>query len=161
MQDGEKNLAECAKTYCLIGFTVADAFSASWYLKYKYNQLLPVTYLREQFNANWKPLVQNPAFPDYTSTSATVGGAVPLVLATIFGDVAFVDKTQLGSALYTPDGGPFVLPERTFDSLTKAGEEEAISGIFGGIHFRRACDLGLVSGRCVGNTMLLRLHFGF
>ncbi len=161
LQDGEKNLAECAKTYCLLGFTVADAFSVSWYLKYKYNQLLPVTYLREQFDAYWKPLVQNPAFPDYTSASATVGGAAPLVLITLFGDVAFVDKTQLGSALYTPDGGPFVLPERTFDSLTKAGEEEAMSGIFGGIHFRRACDLGLVSGRCVGNTLLSRLHFGF
>ncbi|MEO6040109.1 MAG: vanadium-dependent haloperoxidase [Saprospiraceae bacterium] len=161
LQDSTKNLAICAKAYCLVGCTVADAFSASWYLKYKYNELLPATYLHEQFSASWKPLVDNPPFPDYTSASATVGGAVPLVLLAIFGEVAFVDRTQLGSALYTPDGGPFVLPEREFETLTKAGEEEAISGVFGGINFRRAGELGLQSGRCVGNTVLSRLHFGF
>ncbi len=161
LQDGEKNLAECAKTYCLVGLTVADAFSVSWSLKYKYNQLLPVTYLKEQFSGSWKPLVNNPPYPDYTSAAATVGGAVPIVLTTMLGDIAFVDKTQLGTALYTPDGGPYVLPERSFESLTKAGEEEAESGILSGIHFRRACDLGLASGRCVGNTVLSRLNFGF
>ncbi len=161
LQDGEKNLAECAKAYCLVGCAVADAFSASWYLKYKYNQLLPVTYVREQINPNWKPWVFNPPFPEYTSESAVVGGAVPTVLASLLGDVDFIDKTQLGTALYTPDGGPFVLPERAFTSLTKAGEEQAMSGIRSGIHFRRACELGLQSGRCVGNTLLSRLHFGF
>jgi len=161
LQNGEKNLAECARAYCLVGCTLADAFSVCWYLKYKYNQLLPVTYIREQINPNWKPWVYNPPFPEYTSAAATVGGAVPIVLASVLGDIAFVDRTQLGSALYTPDGGPFVLPERAFTSLTKAGEEQAISGLYGGIHFRRACELGLQSGRCVGHTLLSRLHFGF
>lgn len=161
LKDGEKNLAECAKAYCLVGYAVADAFSASWYLKYKYNQLLPVTYVREQINPNWKPWVYNPPFPEYTSAAAAVGGAVPVVLSSLLGDIDFVDRTQLGSALYTPDGGPFVLPERAFPSLTKAGEEQAISGIRAGIHFRHACELGLQSGRCVGNSLLSRLHFGF
>ncbi len=161
LEESDKNLAECAKTYCLVGCAVADAFSICWYSKYKYNQLLPATYVREQINPNWKPWVYNPPFPEYTSAAATVGGAVPVVLVSLFGDHAFVDRTQLGSALYTPDGGPFVLPERAFTSFTQAGEEQAMSGIYGGINFRRACELGLQSGRCVGLTLVSHLHFGF
>ncbi len=161
LADGENNLAACAKTYCLVGCAVADAFSVTWYLKYKYNQLLPVTYVREQINPNWKPWINNPPYPEYTSAAAAAGGAVPVVLLSVMEDVAFVDRTQLGSALYTPDGGPFVLPERPFLSLTMAGEEQATSGIRGGIQFRRACTLGLQTGRCVGNAVASRLHFGF
>ncbi len=161
LQDGEKNLAECAKTYCLAGLAIADAFVVSWNLKYKYNQMLAATYVKEQFSANWKPLVNNPPYPDYISTSAAVGGAAPLVLTAQLGEEEFIDKTQLGTALYTPDGGPFVLPERTFESLIKAGEEEAESGVLSGIHFRRACEEGLASGRCIGNTVLSQLNFGF
>ena len=161
LADGENNLAECAKAYCLVGSAVADAFSVTWHLKYKYNQLLPVTYVREQINPNWKPWINNPSYPEYTSAAAAMGGAVPVVLASVLEDVAFVDRTQLGSALYTPDGGPFVLPERPFLSLTAAGEEQAMSGLRGGTQFRRACELGLQSGRCVGNAVASRLLFGF
>ncbi|MDX2134554.1 MAG: vanadium-dependent haloperoxidase [Saprospiraceae bacterium] len=155
------NLAECAKTYALTGFAVSDAFSSSWFMKYKFFLLRPATYITETIDPNWTALVGTPPYPDYTSGSSTVGGAVPVVLSYIFGDIGFVDRTHVGSPLYTPDGGPFVLPERTFTSLSKAGEEQALSRILGGVHFRRACDLGLESGRCVGNTVLARLEFGF
>ncbi len=156
-----KNLAESAKAYALVGFAAADGFSSAWYHKYVYNLLRPVTYIREVIDPNYQTLVGTPPYPDYTSGSSTIGGAAPVVLKSIFGDTEFTDRTHLGSALYTPDGGPFILPERSFTSLTSAGEEQALSRILGGVHFRRACDLGLVSGRCVGNTILSRLDFGF
>jgi hypothetical protein len=79
----------------------------------------------------------------------------------IFDNRTFVDNTHLGSPLYTPDGGPFLLPERQFQSITKCGEAQAESRIVGGVHFRRACEQGLKSGRCIGNTILDRLDFGF
>jgi PAP2 superfamily len=161
LKSKNSNLAESAKTYALVGFAAADGFSNAWYLKYKYNLLRPITYLHEQMDPNWKPMVGTPPYPDYTSGSSTIGGAAPVVLASVFGDIAFTDKTHLGSPLYTPDGGPFILPERSFASLTKAGEEQALSRILGGVHFRRACDLGLKSGRCIGNTILNRLDFGY
>jgi hypothetical protein len=155
------DLGETAKAYCLAGLTASDAFSASWFMKYKYFLLRPVTYIRENIEPNWNPLVFTPPYPDYTSGSSTVGGALPVVLSQVFGDVPFIDRTQVGSALYTPDGGPFVLPERAFSSLTKAGEEQAFSRIIGGVHFRRACEMGLKAGRCVGTTVMTRLDFGF
>ncbi|MBK8554580.1 MAG: vanadium-dependent haloperoxidase [Lewinellaceae bacterium] len=153
------NLALTAKAYCMAGITAADAFSACWYMKYKYFLLRPITYIREVIDPNWTPLVNTPPYPDYTSGSATIGGAMPVVLASVFGDIPFVDRSQLGSPLFTPDGGPFVLPERSFTSITKAGEEQALSRIIGGVHFRRACEQGLVAGKCIGNSVLSRLRF--
>jgi len=161
LQRDNKNLAECAKTYALLGFALADAYSVSWYHKYKFNFLRPVTYIQEVFDSNWKPVIFTPPSPDYTAEASTTGGAAPVVLASLFSDTGFTDRTHLGSPLYTPAGGPLILPERSFTGLVQAGEEQSLSGIVGGIHFRRACELGLVSGRCVGNTVLSRLHFGF
>lgn len=155
-----KNLADAAKTFALTGFAVADAFSQCWYMKYKYFLLRPGTYIKEVIDPNWEAAIGTPPYPDYTSGSSTVGGAVPVVLAEIFGNVPFIDRTHLGSPLYTPDGGPWILPEREFVSLSKAGEEQALSRIIGGVHFRKACDEGLKSGRCIGNTVLARLDFG-
>lgn len=159
------NLAVCAKAYCLASLTAADAFSAVWYLKYKYYLLRPVTYIRENIDPAWKPLITTPPSPEYISGSATLGGALPIVLISIFGDVAITDRTQLGTALYTPynppPSAPFILPERPFSSLTKAGEEAAESPIIGGVQFRRASAQGLASGRCIGTGVLAKLNFGF
>ncbi len=156
-----KNLAEAAKAYTLLGFAASDAYAQSWYMKYKYFLLRPGTYIKEIIDPNWEAAVFTPPSPDYTSASASIGGAAPTVLVSVLGDQPFIDRTQLGSPLYTPGDGPFILPERTFASLTKAGEEQALSRIIGGLNFRRACDEGLKSGRCVGNTVLARLDFGF
>lgn len=156
-----RDLAISAKAYCLVGFAAADAFSNAWYMKYKYNLLRPSTYIKEVFAASWEPLLGTPPYPDYISGSSVIGGAAPVVLVSIFDDRTFVDNTHLGSPLYTPDGGPFLLPERQFESITKCGEEQAESRIIGGVHFRRACEQGLKSGRCIGNMILDRLDFGF
>ncbi len=156
-----RDLAISAKAYCLVGFAAADAFSNAWYMKYKYNLLRPSTYIKEVFAASWEPLLSTPPYPDYISGASVIGGAAPVVLVSIFDDRTFVDNTHLGSPLYTPDGGPFLLPERQFESITICGEEQAESRIVGGVHFRRACEQGLKSGRCIGNTILDRLDFGF
>lgn len=152
-------LDECAKAYCLVGFAASDVYAHCWYMKYKYNLLRPVTYIREQFDRQWKSLIYTPASPDYISASAAMGGAAPVVLARVTGNPSFTDRTHLGSALYTPDGGPYVLPERSFASLTLAGEEQAMSRIAGGVHFRKACEAGLQSGRCIGERIVNALTF--
>ncbi|MCB0530851.1 MAG: vanadium-dependent haloperoxidase [Lewinellaceae bacterium] len=161
LQQEDRNLAECAKAYCLVGFAAADGFSAAWFVKYKYFLLRPVTYIRENIDPTWVPLLNTPPYPDYSSGSSVMGGACPKVLISVFGDIPFTDRTHLGSPLYTPDGGPFVLPERSFTSLTQAGEDAMFSRVIGGVHFRRACEEGLESGRCIANTILSRTDFGF
>ncbi|MBU6340012.1 MAG: vanadium-dependent haloperoxidase [Bacteroidetes bacterium] len=161
----EHNLADCAKAFCLAGITASDALCTVWYIKYTYYLLRPVTYITEVIDGGWKPLVNTPASPDYTSSSAALGAAIPIVLIPLFGDVSFTDRTHLGSALYTPinppPNAPFILPERYFASISKAGEEAVESGIVGGIQFRRACEQGRQTGQCVGNAVLAGLKFGF
>lgn len=159
LQRDKKNLAETAKAYCLVGMTAADALSVCWYMKYKYFLLRPVTYIREQINAQWEPIINTPPYPDYISGAAMLGGAAPVALVSAIGDGAFTDKTHLGSALYTPEGGPFVLPERSFTSLVKAGEEQAESRVIAGTNYRRSCAQGLLAGRCVGNNIVAKLQF--
>ncbi len=155
------NLAESAKTYCLLGLALADAYSVCWFSKYKYFMLRPVTYIRERIDANWTPLLHTPADPEYSAAAATMGGVAPLILIHLFGDTGFVDTYQLGSAIHTPESVPVILPERIFSSLTQSGAEARQSGIVGGVHFRRACEEGYASGQCVANAVLSRVDFGF
>lgn len=165
LKKDNKNLAESAKAYVLAGFAASDAFSVAWYLKYTYYLLRPATYIQKVIEPAWKPFINTPPHPDYISASSAIGGAMPVVLARLFGDIPFTDRTHLGSALYTPSNpppnAPYILPERAFMSFTKAGEEEAESRILGGVNFRRSCELGLISGQCVGNTVLARINLGF
>ncbi|TNE61588.1 MAG: phosphatase PAP2 family protein [Bacteroidetes bacterium] len=161
LQQEDRNLAESAKVYCLLGFAAADGFSTTWFAKYKYFLLRPVTYVRENIDPTWTPMINTPPYPDYMSGSSVMGGAGSTMLISAFGDVPFSDRTHLGSPLFTPEGGPFVLPERSFTSLTEAGELAALSRVVGGVHFRRACEEGLESGRCIANMILSRTDFGF
>lgn len=161
LQNQNANLALSAKAFCKVGFAAADGFSQAWYMKYKHFILRPTTYIREVLDPKWEAGLGMPPYPDYTSGSSTMGGAAPAVLVPIFGDVPFTDRTHLGSPLYTPDGGPWILPERQFTGLIQAGEEQAESRILGGVHFRLACSEGLKSGRCVGNTINARIDFGY
>ena len=46
------------------------------------------------------------------------------------------------------------MPERTFNSFHEAAAEAAMSRLYGGIHFRDACEEGLAQGRGVGLNVL-------
>lgn len=161
MQEQNRNLAESAKTYCLLGLVAADIYVCCWQQKYQYYLLRPSTYIREVIDANWTPLLFTPPHPDYVSVSAALGGAAPVILTGLLGDGAFTDRTQLGSPLLTPAGGPFILSERAFGSLTEAGEEQAESRVIAGVNFRQSSQQGLETGRCIGQAILGQLDFGF
>ncbi len=161
LEKNERDLAVCAKAYCLVGLAVADGYSAAWYLKYKYNLLRPATYITENIDPTWVPLIATSPHPDFVSAAALMGGAVPVVLVSVLEDRTFVDRTHLGSPLYTPAGGPFILPERQFETVTQCGIEMAESRVVSGSNFRRATAQGLETGRCVGSMILGRLEFGF
>lgn len=161
LQAQQRNLAECARVYCLAGLTAADTYSVCWYTKYKYFLLRPATYIRDVLQPGWKPLLFTPACPEHISAPAALGTALPAVLTGLLGDAAFVDATHAGSPLMTPAGGPFVLSERPFASLTAAGAEAGESGLAGGANFRQSIEQGRMSGSCVAQEVLDKLDFGF
>jgi membrane-associated phospholipid phosphatase len=140
---------EAVEAYAKVGIAVTDAFIACWDTKYRYNLLRPVTYIRDQIDPTWLPLLATPPFPEYTSGHSVQSGAAFYVLADVFGEnSAFTDRTH-------EDRG---LPPRRFDSFDAAAREAAISRLYGGIHYRPALERGLAQGRCIGEAVT-RLPF--
>jgi len=146
-----KDNADFARTvyaYTKTSIGIADAFISCWDEKYRSNLVRPETLINAYFDDEWKPILQTPPFPEYTSGHSVVSGSAATVLTEIFGDnFDFVDDTEL----------PYGLPIRPFSSFKAAAQEAAISRMYGGIHYRAAVEVGIGQGFKVGNLVNDRL----
>jgi len=147
----QKNLKlnRAVKLHALVGIAMADAFICCWDIKYKQNLLRPITYIREQIDPTWSPLLVTPNFPEYTSGHSTSSGAAAEVLTQYLGTQSFLDSTNLNLGL----------SPRYFNSFDAAAQEAAISRVYGGIHYREAGANGIEMGRCVANQLEDRVDF--
>jgi PAP2 superfamily len=136
-------LGSAAEAYAKVGIAVADGFISCWNTKYRFNLLRPVTYVRRLINPSWTPLLITPPFPEYTSGHSVQSGAAAQVLTDLFGPIAFIDRTHERTGL----------APRSFGSFIDAAHEAAISRLYGGIHFRAACERGVEQGICVGKRV--------
>lgn len=143
----ELDLGAAVTMFAHVNITMADAFISTWWSKYQINLLRPETYLNTYVDPNWEPLRQAPPFPAYPSGHAVLGGAVAEVLTALFGPVAYLDR----------QGIEFDLPARYYTSFEAAAYENALSRLYGGVHFRVDMENGLRQGRCVGQALLTRL----
>lgn len=87
-----------------------------------------------------------PPAPDYPSAHAATGAAAAEVIKRFF------NKDDFSFSL-TSSAVPGFPPEnitRSFTSLSKAADENAISRMYLGIHFREACMVGKQQGRDLG-----------
>ncbi len=135
--------------YTKTSIAIADAFISCWDEKYRSNLIRPETLINEHFNESWKPILQTPPFPEYTSGHSVVSGAAAIALTDIFGDdFAFDDDTELR----------YGLPVRSFNSFNEAADEAAISRMYGGIHYRTAVEVGVKQGRDLGRFLLENLE---
>ena len=133
-------LPQLANALARLGIGMADAFIACWRVKYEYDLLRPVTYIRRHIDPAWEPYLITPPFPEYPSGHSTQSGAAAGVLTAIFGpDFAFDDHT------HEADG----LGVRRFASFDEAAREAAVSRLYGGMHYRFGNEAGLVQGACV------------
>jgi hypothetical protein len=124
-----------------IGIAEADSFIGCWNVKFQYDLLRPVTYIRRTMDPKWESLLNTPPFPEYPSGHSTQSGAAAVVMTQMFGEnFAFKDAT------HERDG----IKPRSFPSFWAAAEEAGISRMYGGIHFRAAIERGLEQGRCIG-----------
>ncbi len=135
--------------YTKTSIAIADAFISCWDEKYRSNLIRPETLINEHIDDNWKPILQTPPFPEYTSGHSVVSGAAATALTDIFGDnFAFEDDTELA----------YGLPVRRFNSFNQAAEEAAISRMYGGIHYRSAVEVGVAQGRALGGFLVEELE---
>jgi hypothetical protein len=134
--------------YTKTSLAIADAFISCWDEKYRSNLIRPETLINLHIDENWKPILQTPPFPEYTSGHSVVSGAAGTALTDIFGDnFAFDDDTEV----------PYGLPQRSFESFNKAADEAAISRMYGGIHYRAAVEVGVGQGRKIGKLLLKKV----
>jgi len=134
--------------YTKTSLAIADAFISCWDEKYRSNLIRPETLINEHIDDSWKPVLQTPPFPEYSSGHSVASGAAAVALTDIFGDdFAFDDDTEL----------PYGLPVRSFSSFNEASAEAAISRMYGGIHYRAAVEKGLTQGRDLGKFVVENL----
>ena len=135
--------------YTKTSIAIADAFISCWDEKYRSNLIRPETLINEYIDDSWKPVLQTPPFPEYTSGHSVVSGAAAVALTDIFGEnFSFDDDTEL----------KYGLPVRSFSSFREAADEAAISRMYGGIHYRKAVEVGVKQGRDLGHFVMDQLQ---
>jgi hypothetical protein len=143
------DLFRAAYVHTIVSIGLADAFIACWYNKYQSNRVRPETAIRKLIDRNWRPLLQTPPFPEYTSGHSVVSTVSATILSSLFGNhFAYVDDTEQ----------EFGIAPRRFNSFNDAAKEAAISRLYGGIHFRDAVVNGEKEGVMIGQHVVSRIR---
>jgi hypothetical protein len=151
---------DSARLLALMNLAMADSFIAGFKIRYVYDSWRPITAIREgdsdgndatAGDPTWDSLQNTPAVSDYPSTQSIFSGAAAVVLAGVLGG----DQATFTAV----SGKPFDGITRSFTSFSQAARESADSRVYAGIHFRSACEDGLVLGRKIGQrTAMLYLQ---
>lgn len=137
------------KAYTLTSMAMFDAIIAAWYVKYKTDLVRPVTYIQENIDADWEPVLQTPPFPEYTSGHSATSASAAEILTHIFGEnYSFTDNTQLR----------FGLEDRTFNSFREAANQVNLSRFYGGIHYKQGVEEGGRQGSEIAKLILQKLQ---
>jgi hypothetical protein len=143
---------EAARTFALVNFAMADGFIAGFGEKYRFRFWRPETAIHQaatdgnpltQPDATWQPFLITPPVPDYPSTHTVLGWAAAEVLIELLGNHVRFDLTSLTLPGVT----------RHFKGFSEAAEENGLSRIYAGIHFRHAVKAGRRQGRSIGQAV--------
>ncbi len=127
-----------------------ESFISCWDEKYRSNVVRPETVINQTIDEDWRPLLQTPPFPEYTSGHSVASTCSATVLTSVFGDnFAYLDDTEL----------PFGLPSRNYKSFHLASKEASMSRFYGGIHYKAAIENGIVQGGIIGDYIVKKLKF--
>jgi len=136
--------------YTKTSIGIFESFISCWDGKYRTNVVRPETYINQHIDENWRPQLQTPPFPEYTSGHSVVSSCSSVVLTSIFGDnFSYIDDSEI----------PFGLPNRSFKSFKHAASEASISRLYGGIHYRAAIENGVVQGTNLGTYINSKIKF--
>lgn len=135
--------------HAVTAMTEMDAFISCWDEKYRSNRIRPETFINRYIDIQWKPLLQTPPFPEYTSGHSVMSTATAGVLTYLLGgDFAFTDNSE----------EMFDIQARNFTSFMQAADEAAISRLYGGIHYRDAIENGQVQGKKISEKIVEKLE---
>jgi hypothetical protein len=135
--------------YTKSSIALFDGFISCWEEKFRSNVIRPETVINKYFDPEWRPYIQTPPFPSYTSGHSVISGSVAEVMTDIFGDnFNYTDTSET----------EFGIPERSFTSFRQAALEASWSRMYGGIHYRFDLENGNKEGIEVGKIIVDRLR---
>ena len=153
------DLWENARLFGLLNLAMADVYVGNADTKGRYNFWRPVTAVHlasddgnpgTMGDPAWTPLEPNYPNPDYDSGHSMQGGAAAEVFRQFFG----TDHISFQACSYTlpalqrcTDPSPVF---RQYRSFSQAAQENALSRILAGLHFRNSTDEGLKHGEKIG-----------
>jgi len=145
LQQTNARLGQSALAYALTGACINDAGISCWQTKYKYNQVRPITYIRDVMGySTWVGVFATPAHPEYSSAHAVISAATADAFTRIFGNIGtFTDHT------YDYEG----FPSRTYSSFKAIGIDAGNSRLYAGIHYQPSIDAGLIQGTKVAHNI--------
>jgi hypothetical protein len=142
------DLMTTAAAYVFTAIALYDGFISCWDEKFRSNIIRPETYINSHINEKWRPVLQTPPFPEYTSGHSVISTAAATVLSHFYGErFQFDDITEMD----------FGLPMRSYTSFMEASKEAALSRMYGGIHYRAAIEVGQQQGSLVGNKVVNKI----
>jgi hypothetical protein len=170
---------EMARLLALVNAAIADSCMVAWYDKYGYDFWRPVTAIRAagtddnpdtQPDPTFTPLGSpatnrpglpnfTPPFPSYPSGHAVLGSAAFETLRNFYGtdQIAFTFVSdELNGINRDNQGNVRPLWPRSFASLTDAEQDNGVSRIYLGVHFRFDVDSGMALGRQVADQVFKR-----
>jgi hypothetical protein len=161
-----------SRLFAEVSIAMADAAIAAWDQKY----LTPIDLWRPSDaihgagtdgnsatindDPNWQPLSADrndvsfsPCFPAWVSGHATFGGAWSRVMENEFRDAQFTSPFPLTLTTEDPHAVRMGDTDRVFASFAQAGEENALSRIWLGVHYRVDAVDGVATGRQVADQV--------
>ena len=151
------SLAENARLFALLNMGLHDGLQTSFASKFHYGLWRPVTAIQRasedgnpatEADTTWTTLHPNtPPYPTYAGNAATIGAVSATVLANVLGSDAVpftVDWSRYGHPGVT----------RSYGGFWAAADEQAVSRVYGGIHFTFDSDAGQQIGANVGDYVV-------
>lgn len=134
--------------YTKTAIALFEGFISCWDEKYRSNMVRPETVINKYVDPEWRPYIQTPPFPSYTSGHSVISAAAAEVMTDIYGEnFSFKDTSST----------EFGIAPRSFTSFRQAALEAGISRLYGGIHYRTDLDAGNAEGILVGRLVIDRL----
>jgi hypothetical protein len=136
------DLGDNARLFALATMSSADALITAWESKIHYNVWRPMTAIHEaehdgnpatEADPDWKPLINNPNYPDYTSGANALTGAMTRTLRLVLGRDEVPLTLSSNAAILPPEKRT-----RSFAKISDVADEVVEARIYLGIHFRFA-----------------------
>ncbi|CCH53167.1 hypothetical protein BN8_02240 [Fibrisoma limi BUZ 3] len=134
-----------------LGIAMSEASISIFKSKYLYNCLRPITYIRTVMNKpDWNAFIPTPNHPEYPSGHSILSSSAAYTLGLFFGTTYKFTDNSYNALGFSP---------RSYTSFEEAAIEAGNSRVYGGIHYRKTCDVSKNQGKVVAQNVAQKLKF--